>query len=71
MLRKLKDRIFKIVKEGNFTATSMQQAYQAMDRALDKSVITPSTRDLAKQRGLMKKPDYRPLGNPKIDVPVY
>jgi hypothetical protein len=70
ILRKLKDRIFKIVKEGNFTATSMQQAYQAMDRA-QKSVVTPSARDLAKQRGLMKKPDYRPFGNPEIDVPVY
>jgi hypothetical protein len=71
MLRKLKDRIFKIVKEGSFTATSMQQAYQAMDRAHDKSVVTPTARDLAKQRGLMKKPDYRPFGNPEIDVPVY
>jgi len=71
MLRKLKDRIFKIVKEGNFTATSMQQAYEAMNRANDKSVITPSARDLAKQRGLMKKPPYRPLGNPETDIPIY
>jgi len=71
MIRKLKDRIFKIIKEGNFTATSMQQAYQLIDRAHDKSVVTPSARDLAKQRGLMKKPPYRPLGNPEIDIPIY
>jgi hypothetical protein len=49
-------RIFRIIKEGNFTATSMQQAYQLIDRAHDKSVVTPSARDLAKQRGLMKPP---------------
>ena len=70
-IRKLKDRIFKIVKEGNFTATSMQQAYQAIDRSTSKSVITPGARDLAKQRDLMKKPPYRPLGKPEIDVPVF
>ncbi len=74
-LRRLKDRIFKIIKEGNFTATSMQQAYQAIDRAFDKSVITPSARDLAKQRGLMKIPPYKPSGKPldkdmqRFDVP--
>jgi len=58
-LRKLKDRIFKIIKEGNFTATSMQQAYQAIDRSFDKSVVTPSARDLARQRGLMNPPRER------------